>query len=351
MSASRIGSPLRSRTISFVCSRPPSLIRAWRRASGAVMPARKLSSMCNWRWLSSSAASSLSRRSLRKSSPRRNSHVRNRLIVIPRDSNRSEDLPAASRPATTKSFVAQRNHRVDTRGASGGEVTCRQRDGPKKGGHHRKCHWIGGLNTKQQSGHRARKRQRHDETDCHAQKGETRAFPQNRSQDVRSMRSQSHANSDFMHTLADGICHDAVNADHCQNQRENGKDGKENRTESRARHRFVEQLIHRTDVSYRKLVIQGQDCGLKSGNNLLRSGRTTDDDVHFPGEPRAPAGIEIGNIHCRLILFAQTFVFHIAHNADNRGQLPFGVVLTGLDSCAYRVLIREISPGHIFIDD
>ena len=87
--ASTSGSPLRSRTISFVCSTTPSLICACRRASSALIPARRLSSMCIWRWLSISAASSRSRRSFRNNSPNLNSHRRSHFITpsATRDSN------------------------------------------------------------------------------------------------------------------------------------------------------------------------------------------------------------------------------------------------------------------------
>src|SRR6266478_196088 len=83
----------------------------------------------------------------------------------------------------------------------------------------------------------------------------------------------------------------------------------------------------------------------------FRGGRTAEDDVHLSSKPRAPAGIEIGNVHRRLIFFAETFVLHIADDSDNRVPVSFGVVLTGLDSCSYGFMIREITPGHVFVDD
>ena len=154
-----------------------------------------------------------------------------------------------------------------------------------------------------------------------------------------------------MRTLADGVCHYSVNSNHGQNKSERRKDRKQNCAEARACHGVIHQLIHRTHVSQRKLVVQRPSCGLESGNSLLRSGRTAHDDVHLSSKRRAPAGIEIRNVHRRLIFFAQTLVFHIADDADNRVPVSFGVVFTSLNSYSHWFLIWEITPGHDFVDD
>src|SRR5688572_16267998 len=69
-----------SRYASFVDSIPPNLIMAWRRASSALMPNRRLSSICIWMWLSISSSSSRSLRCLLNKPPHLAMHSRSLLI-------------------------------------------------------------------------------------------------------------------------------------------------------------------------------------------------------------------------------------------------------------------------------
>src|SRR6267378_2927611 len=126
---------------------PPSLISAWRRASSSLMPARRFSSMCIWRWLSSSDENSASRWSLRKSPLSRNSHACSCLIT----SSGTCDLNSNSYGKKfMDSLVAQRDHRVDAHGAARGNPARQQRHTGEQQGASDKSYRIGGVHLEQQ---------------------------------------------------------------------------------------------------------------------------------------------------------------------------------------------------------
>src|SRR5260370_9410737 len=190
--------------MSLVCSRPPSFMRACRRASAGLIPARRLSSMCIWRWLSISAAKSRSSCTLRKSPPNRTSQARNCLIVIPRDGDRSEDRPL-------QLFVTQRHYRIDAHSAVRRDVARGERNGGEQNRHARKCERIRWPHAVQQVGHEPRKRESSGQAKNHSESNEPRALAKKQTHNFAALRTESNPDADFARSLRHAIGHYAIN--------------------------------------------------------------------------------------------------------------------------------------------
>src|SRR6202521_1172378 len=222
---SSIGSPLRSRTSTFVCSIPPSLISACRRASSVLMPVWRFSSMCSWRWLSISAARSRSRRSLPNNSHSRNSHPRSLFIkpLATRDSN-----PSPLVPDLCKSFVAQCNDRSDLHGPPCRNVGCHDRDKHQQKRDACEGQRIGGFLAVEQAGHEAREKQGAAKSKGNAKKREPCALTDDKAPHFVLVSAESHADSDFTRALRHGVRDNAINPDgaqshgECREKREEG---------------------------------------------------------------------------------------------------------------------------------
>src|ERR1700674_1313223 len=245
---SSIGSPLRSRTSTFVCSIPPSLISACRRASSALMPVWRCSSMCSWRWLSISAARSRSRRSrpvLPSSSRSRNSHARSCLIK-PSATRRSNFQIAASDPSN--SFVSQCHHRIDAHGPPRRQIAGQERNRHQEEGNHRERGGILRTNSKQERGEEPAERQRDHQANGCARHSEKQGFAKNEAQNRPPLCSDGDTDTDFVPALGHCVGHHRVDSDASQRQGDAGKNRQEEGSKTRLRDRIGEKLLHRANV-------------------------------------------------------------------------------------------------------
>src|SRR5215475_13145045 len=111
------------------------------------------------------------------------------------------------------SFVTQRDHRIKSRGAPGGDVACEQSDNGQKQPDSGKRNRIGLTDAKELRLKQAREchseRRAHDE----ARQCEPESLAKNETVDASLLRAERHADADFPRALASGVSHDAIDAD------------------------------------------------------------------------------------------------------------------------------------------
>src|SRR5437667_613395 len=183
---------------------PPNFISAFRPASAAFMPARRLSSMCIWRWLSISTEKSRSCRALRNNPPNRNSHALICLIIMPHDNGRSEDRPL-------QLFVTQRHHGIDAHSAPRREVARGERNGSEQNRHACKCERIRWPHAVQQVSHEPRQGEGSGQAKHHSDSSEPRALAKKQTHNLAALRAESNTDADFARSLRHAIRHYAIN--------------------------------------------------------------------------------------------------------------------------------------------
>src|SRR5215468_5345677 len=111
------------------------------------------------------------------------------------------------------SFVTQRDHRINSRGAPGGDVARQQSDNGHKQPDRGKRNRIGLTDAKELRLKQAREchseRRAHDE----ARQYEPESLAKNETVHVSLLRAERHADADFPRTLASAVSHDAIDAD------------------------------------------------------------------------------------------------------------------------------------------
>src|SRR6267378_108524 len=201
---------------------PPSLTSALRRASSGPMPDRRLSSMCNWRWLSISCASSRSRRSLPNIPANRNNQPRSVLIGTPAETSSSRLL------------VAQRHHRIHTHCATRRDVASRERNECEQDCDTRECRGVRRFHLEKQTGHKASQRKRSCNPGGDAEERDSRSISHNEPQHVALLRTQCCPYADLMRSLVHGISHRAERSEEPEKQH----------VEAFLRKRHSDELVH-----------------------------------------------------------------------------------------------------------
>src|SRR5215469_1322979 len=111
------------------------------------------------------------------------------------------------------SFVTQRDHRINSRGAASGDVAREQSDNGQKQPDRGKRNSIGLTDAKEFRLKQAREchseRRAHDE----ARQCEPESLAKSETVDASPLRAERHADADFPRALASGVRHDAIDAD------------------------------------------------------------------------------------------------------------------------------------------
>src|SRR5580693_4627859 len=111
------------------------------------------------------------------------------------------------------SFVTQRDHRINSRGAPGGDVAREQSDNGQKQPDRGKRNSIGLTDAKELRLKQARECQTERGAHDEARQCEPESLAKNETVDVSLLRAERHADADFPRTLASGVSHNAVDAD------------------------------------------------------------------------------------------------------------------------------------------
>src|SRR5215472_4437509 len=138
--------------------------------------------------------------------------------VVPKAAQENCLEPLDDRYETSKtlwlvSFVTQRDHRINSRGAAGGDVAREQSDNGHKQPDRGKRNSIGLTDAKELRLKQAREcqseRRAHDE----ARQCEPESLAKNETVDASLLRAERHADADFSRALASGVSHNAIDAD------------------------------------------------------------------------------------------------------------------------------------------
>src|SRR6267154_2848001 len=326
------GIPRERRWLSLVCSRPPSLMNATRRASSGVKPARRLSSMSISRWLASSASSSRSSRSLRNKLQKRWNHTRRTLIGF-------------------HSLVAQRDQGINAGGSAGGQIA-----GEKAGGE--QCQ----RSQDERSGIECRnapelRLQNAYGKKCNQQAEEEAAADQQNSlakyqrENVAALGSQSHAYAKFLRLQRDRIGHDAEQTDQSEAEANPRAGAKGNQ----AKFRF--HILMRVQQSFQRIGVGKNWIGVHISKYLPES---IDEQVWISCRAYQDIAIaetaeSIRNKGFRLDGLLQTDIPEIT---DDAHDFKIGIVRSSgnlienieFNLLADGILVREILIGQRLID-
>src|SRR2546425_11677689 len=88
------------------------------------------------------------------------------------------------RKANLRSFITQRLHRIDFRGAAGRQPTRQQRYTQQQSANTRERHRVGGLNLVEEIGHDPRQRKRGSGADRNAYQRESRPLPKDQTDHI-----------------------------------------------------------------------------------------------------------------------------------------------------------------------
>ena len=114
--------------------------------------------------------------------------------------------------ARTQLLVPQCDHRINSRGAAGGDVARDQSDNGQKQPNRGKRNRIGLTDAKELRLKQAREchseRRAHDE----ARQCEPESLAENETVDASPLRAERHADTDFPRALASGVSHDAIDS-------------------------------------------------------------------------------------------------------------------------------------------
>ena len=168
--------------------------------------------------------------------------------------------------STRPSFITQRNHRIDSRGTSGGEVAREQRHDPEYRRHANVRQRVIRAHAGNEIAHEARDGQRQHNPRGDSARNNPHALAKNHAQDGTLCCSHGHANADFIRPLADGERNDAEHADERENQTKTTEDSRQRRCqfEKQKPVEGVEAFQHSVDIEDRHGWSKGSDLRLAS---------------------------------------------------------------------------------------
>ena len=152
--------------------------------------------------------------------------------------------------------MAQGGDWIDFHGAAGGDPAGRQRDDDEQGRDSQKRQWIGCTDAIQQTDKKSSQRQRpcYARQDSYSSKRDT--LPYHEAQNVARLRTDSHANTDFMTALRYRLSEDSINAKGAKEQRQGRKDTEQNRAKTRLSEEFSKPIVHGGEVRRRQRAIR-----------------------------------------------------------------------------------------------
>jgi hypothetical protein len=206
----------------------------------------------------------------------------------------------------------QRRNWRNSNGTPGRNPACEQRDRCERYGYSDQSDGIGRRDAEEQTGYQVRCALRGRETQRHSGQRKDRAGAQREQQDVAWLRSESHSNTEFLRSLADGIGHDAINPDGGQKQCQRAEDCHQGEREPAASERSRHHFGHGANPVNRQFGIHGM---YDSRDRLLepaRAGGAAQKNSDFVHGNLIHRAVDAG--HGRGI---QPVMAHVRHHADD----------------------------------
>src|SRR6266705_545395 len=207
-------------------------------------------------------------------------------------------------------FHAQRDERIDARGAACGKVASQQR--------HQDAHG------------RAYERQEH-------------ALLEHERQHLARLSAQRHAQADFTGSLRHGIRQHAVNSNRREDERERAEQAEQRRAHARGPQPLPQNLLHGLGVGEGQIFVNRLDLSADGPEKRFWIAVSTHDE-------RGPRGVSLphGDIRNRLGIFANLADNRGAHNADNLEQSWFR---HNREALSKRFLAGPHHLGHGLVDN
>ena len=123
--------------------------------------------------------------------------------------------------------ACERDYWIEFRGAPRGQIASDERDGDEQQRDHDECRRIACAHPEEQIRNHARETEGTDQSDDNTDRGQRHALPNDQSQHIGFLRTERHANSDFMGALRDRVSHHAVDAERGEQERGTAEDRKE----------------------------------------------------------------------------------------------------------------------------
>ena len=168
------------------------------------------------------------------------------------------------------------------------------------------------------------------------------AFLSTSSSHIRPLRAEGHADADFAGAAADGVGHEAVEADQREEQCDGSEDSEQRGLEAARRAGFGFKLAHGLNVARGEVGIEGVKKGANGGCERLCRKRGADGDV-------STSEFHVGMIDLWLGGFFQAGVAHVADDTDNGA--PSSVVILSADAATDGVATGKVLSGETLIDD
>ena len=112
-----------------------------------------------------------------------------------------------------RSFVAQSDHRIDTRGASRGKIASQENDDWEQDRDSEEAGGVGWLDSEEHAGNEFTQGERGCDADGHTEESKDGGLSENQESNVTRQSTESHAQPELAGALADGIRGDSVDAE------------------------------------------------------------------------------------------------------------------------------------------
>lgn len=152
--------------------------------------------------------------------------------------------------------MPQRLYRIDPHGAASRNVSGEQGYDYQQYGNGRKHHRICRIHAKKQGGDQASEREQPGNANGHADEREFCPFSQHEPGDVPALRSERHADANFMCALRCCVSKHTVNANSCKKKRERCKETEQESIAFRLSNGGTDHLCHRADFRHGHLRIE-----------------------------------------------------------------------------------------------
>ena len=157
-----------------------------------------------------------------------------------------------------------------------------------------------------------------------------------------SLRTKRHADADFACAAANGICHEPVETDQRQGQRDGCEDGEQRGLKAAARAGCGLQLAHGLNIGSGEVGINGVQSGTDFGGSGFGRMRRANNNISVI-RPRRQVDRFAGR------RFFQAGMAHITDDSDDGA--PLHMVIVNVDAAADRVAIGEVFIREALIDN
>ena len=204
------------------------------------------------------------------------------------------------------------------------------------------CNWVVPADTKEKRLDGARGEPRGNQPGDEADGQQGGGLLQDEQKYIRTLRAEGHADADFADATADGVSHEAVEADQREEQCDGSEDREQRGLEAARRARFRFKIAHGLDVARGEVGVEGVKKGANGGCERLCRKRGADGDV-------STSKFHVGMIDLWLGGFFQAGVAHVADDTDNGA--PSSVVILSADAATDGVSPGKVLSGETLIDD